>query len=78
MKISAAFAVALLCASTFAFAAQINGGDKKNHDTDVTTTGSLKGNGLNIDGTSDDAEKCREGTAGAALCGQRDKNMDMQ
>jgi hypothetical protein len=74
MKIAATIAVALLSASTFAFAAD-NGGEDGKNGTDPATTGSLKGNGLNIDGTSDDAEKCREGTAGAALCDERRTTM---
>lgn len=79
MKIAIATAAALLAATSFAFAADNKGGGKDGKNgTDPTTTGSLKGNGLNIDGTSDDAEKCRAGTAGAALCGERDMNTDMQ
>lgn len=78
MKTAATIAVVLLCTSTFAFAAANNGGGKNRNDTDRMTTGSLKGNGLNIDGTSDDAEKCRERTAGAALCGQQHKRTDIQ
>jgi hypothetical protein len=78
VKIAATVAVALLSASTFAFAADNSGGGKNGNDADHTTTSSLKGNGLNIDGTSDDATKCRDGTAGAALCRQRNKNTAVQ
>jgi len=78
MKAAATLAIAIVCISTLAFAADNNGGGKNRNDTDRMTTGSLKGNGLNIDGTSDDAEKCRERTAGAALCGQPHKGTDIQ
>ena len=78
MKIAATLAVALLSASTFAFAADNNGGKDGKNGTDPATTGSLKGNGLNIDGSSDDAEKCRDGAAGAALCDEQGTTMDMQ
>jgi len=79
MKIAIATAAALLAASSFAFAADNNGskGGKDGPNTDPATTGSLKGNGLNIDGSSDDAAKCREGSAGAALC-QQDGMKEMQ
>lgn len=75
MRAALIIAAILVSASSQTFAGNNNGG--RNNDMDRTTTGSLKGNGLNIDGTSDDAEKCREGTAGAALCGQKHKNSDM-
>lgn len=78
MKIAATLAIALLSASSFAFAADNNGGKGGKSGMDPSTTGSLKGNGLNIDGSSDDAAKCRQGSAGAALCRQKRKNMDMQ
>lgn len=81
MKIAATLAIALLSTSSFAYAAD-KGGDKGGRQgTDTSSTsrpGSLKGNGLNIDGSSDDAAKCRSGKAGAALCRERKKAMDMQ
>jgi hypothetical protein len=70
----AALVIAAVVMSTSSLALAGNNGGKNDSAPDRETTGSLKGNGLNIDGTSDDAAKCRERTAGAALCGQRPKN----
>lgn len=79
MRIAIATAAALLAASSFAFAADNNGnnnGGKDGMKNDQTTTGSIKGNGLNKDGTSDDAEKCREHVAGGAPCLENGTTMD--
>ena len=75
MKIAATLAIALLSVSSLACAANNSGGKG---GRDPATAGSLKGNGLNMDGSSDDAKKCRDGTGGAALCQQRGTTMDMQ
>lgn len=72
MKIALTLAAGLLALSSVAYAGNNNnnnGGKSKGQDS--TTTGSLKGNGLNEDGSSDDAMKCRAHTAGAALCGEK-------
>jgi len=76
MKLVIATTAALLAASSFAFAADNNGGKGGKDGTDPATTGSLKGNGLNVDGSSDDAAKCRDGSAGAALCDQPGSSTD--
>lgn len=75
MKIAIATAAALLAASSFALAADNNGG-KDGMKNDQTTTGSIKGNGLNKDGTSDDAQKCREHSGGGAPCQENGTMMD--
>lgn len=78
MKIAATLAVALLSTTSFAYAVD-KGGDKGGKQgTETSSPGSLKGNGLNIDGSSDDAAKCRSGKAGAALCRERKKAMNRQ
>ena len=74
MKIAIATVAALLAVSSMAFAADKGGKSDKNQDT-TNSSGTMKGNGLNVDGSSDDAMKCRAHTAGAALCGEK---MDRQ
>lgn len=77
MKLAIATAAALLAASTFAFAADNNGGKdgKGGMKNDQTTTGSVT-----KDGTGDtlDQKKCREGTGGGAPCQEQGTTMDMQ
>jgi hypothetical protein len=76
MRAALVITAALIATSSLAFAGNNNGG-KNSNSSDRSMTSSLKGNGLNIDGTADDAAKCRSRTAGAALCGQRHKKTGM-
>ena len=74
MKIAATLAVALLSVSSFAMAADNNGGKggKDGMKTDPATTGSTT-----VDSTGDlqDQKKCREGTGGGAPCQEDDTVM---
>ena len=63
--VMATVAVGLLTVSSLSYAAN-NGG--KGEKDPPTAGGTARGDGINLDGSSDDAQKCREGTAGAALC----------
>ena len=68
MKLAATLAVALLSASSFAFAADNNGGKDVpdgGAGRDDTTTGSISDPET---GNIDDATKCREGVSGGAPC----------
>ncbi|MBX9459526.1 MAG: hypothetical protein KL863_27790 [Rhizobium sp.] len=69
MKIAIATAATLLAASSFAFAADNNGGkDGKDGMMDNSTTGSIQSQTKDSTGGIDDATECREGTAGGPLC----------
>jgi hypothetical protein len=77
MKIAIATAAVLLSASSFAYAADNNGGKdgKDGMKNDQTTTGSVT-----KDGSGDlmDQENCREGTGGGAPCQEQGTTMDTQ
>lgn len=69
MKIALTVAAGLLAASSFAFAADNNGGDKnggKDGMKDNMTTGSTQTQ--DATGDLEDQKHCREGTGGGAPC----------
>lgn len=66
MKIAITLAVALIIMAAPAHAANNDGRDGGRDS--MKPGGVARGDGINLDGSSDDAKKCREGTAGAALC----------
>ena len=69
MKLAIATAAALLAASSFAFAADNNGGKNDNNNgQDNMNTGSVTKDGT---GDLEDQQKCREGTGGGAPCQER-------
>lgn len=76
MKLALTLAAGILAASSFAFAADDNGGgnkDGKNDNMmDQSTTGSIR----DQDGTGDDATKCREGISGGAPCQEPGTTME--
>jgi len=78
MKIALTLAAGLLAASSMAFAADNSGSKDNNGNPDTMNTGSIEKNGINKDGTIDDATKCREGTGGGAPCQEDGTVMDMQ
>ena len=73
-KLASTLAVAMLAASSFAFAAD-NGGKNDGKDgMDNTTTNSTK----NSTGDIDDQKACRDGSGGGAPCSEDGTTMDMQ
>ena len=67
MKIAIATAAAMLAASSFAFAANNDGGDRGSRDgVDRSTTGSIERDRNDID----DQERCRNHEWGGPLCGE--------
>lgn len=68
MKIAATLAVALLSASTLAFAANNNGGGRDGAKNDGDRTGSIERNREDFD--YEDRERCRKHEFGGPLCGE--------
>lgn len=75
MKLALTLAAGLMAASSLAFAADNNGGDKGGKDgmKDQSTTGSIQ---RQNDDTGDDAMKCREGVSGGAPCQEPGTTME--
>jgi hypothetical protein len=75
MKLVLTLAAGLLAASSFAFAADNNGGKNDNNGKDNMATGSINDPSRP---DMEDAQKCRDHVAGGAPCQEPGTTMDMQ